>query len=132
MAAKFDAAEFLQEITLGSLKGLVKAMLIEVASHVGADITRCSRKKEILDVVVSHLGLEVGNGDEMTPEHRQDDTRPSTCPGAGRVDSTRIELARLELEKEKMRAEILRLEEELMRRKIELTQAQAQASNNND
>ena len=98
MAANFDAAEFVQEMTLGRLKGLVKAHLIEVASHVGADITRCSQKKEILDVVVSHLGLEEGNGDEMTLEHRQDDTRPSTSPGVGRVDSTRIELARLELE----------------------------------
>ena len=127
MAKKFDAAEFLQEITFGSLKGLVKAQLIEVASHVGADITQCSRKKEIFNVVVSHLGLRVGKEDELTPEH---DTRPGTSAGAGRVDSTRIELAKLELEKERMRAENLRLEEELMRRKIELTQAQA--SNNND
>ena len=40
------------------------------------------------------------------------------------------ELAKLKLEKEIMRADNLRLEEELMRRRIELTQAQA--SNNND
>ena len=112
MAKQFDAADFLQEISLGSLKGLVKAQLIEVASHVGADITRCSRKKEIFDVVVSHLGLRVGDEDELTPEH---DTRPGTSAGDGRVDSTRIELAKLELEKEIMRAENLRLEEELMR-----------------
>ena len=99
-----------------------------MASHVGADISQCRRKKEIFDVVVSHLGLEVGNGDEMTPEHRQDDTRPGASAGYGRVDSSRIELARLELEKEGMRAENLRLEEELMRRKIELTQVQASNS----
>ena len=55
MAAKFDPAEFVKEIN-------------PVASHLGADITRCSRKKEILDVVVSQLGLEVGNED-------RDDTR---------------------------------------------------------
>ena len=95
MAKKFDAAEFLQEITFGSLKGLVKAQLIEVASHVGADISQCRRKKEIFEVVVSHLGLREGKEYELTPEH---DTRPDTSAGAGRVDSTRIELARLELE----------------------------------
>ena len=137
MAKKFDAAEFLQEITFGSLKGLFKTQLIEVASHVGADISQCRRKKErgcpivsrwhpmyeqIFEVVVSHLGLREGQGDELTPEH---DPRPDTSAGTARVDSTRIELARLELEKERMRAENLRLEEELMRRKIELTQAQA-------
>ena len=43
----------------------------------------------------------------------------------------RLELAKLELEKERMRAENLRLEEELMRRKIELMQAQA-STNSND
>ena len=42
----------------------------------------------IFDVVVSHLGLSVGKEDELTPEHRQDDTRP----GAGRVDSTQIRI----------------------------------------
>ena len=94
MAEKFNVAEFVQEITFGSLKGLVKAKLIEVASHVGADITRCSRKKEIFDVVVSHLGLRVGKEDELTPEH---DTMPGTSAGTGRVDSTQIELAKLEL-----------------------------------
>ena len=78
MAKKFDAAEFLQEISLGSLKGLVKAQLIEVASHVGADITQCSLKKEIFDVIVSHLGLRVGKEDELTPEH---DTRPDISAG---------------------------------------------------
>ena len=103
-----------KEISLGRLKGLVKAQLNEVASPVGADITQGSRKKEIPDGVVSHLGLRVGNENEMTPEHRQDDTRPSTSTGAGREDSTQIDLAKLELEKERMRAENLRLEEELI------------------
>ena len=46
-----------------------------------------------------NLGLSVGKEDELTPEHRQDDT----SPGAGRVDSTQIELAKLlEQEKERM------------------------------
>ena len=44
----------------------------------------------------SNLGLSVGKEDELTPEPRQDDT----SPGAGRVDSTQIELAKLELENE--------------------------------
>ena len=126
MAKEMNLAEFVKEITLGRLKGLVKAQLIEVASHVGADISQCRRKKEIFDAVAIHLGLSVENDDERSQEH---DTRPDTGVGTGMVDSSRIELARLELEKERMRAENLRLEEELVRRKIELIQAQASDSN---
>ena len=97
MAAKFDAAEFVksQEMTLGRLKGLVKTQLTEVATHLGVNISKCSKKKDILEVVAKHLGLDVGNKDDVA----QQQTSTST------VDATQIELAKLEIEKEKLELE---------------------------
>ncbi|XP_071504452.1 uncharacterized protein [Diadema antillarum] len=135
MAAKFDAAEFVKDVTLGRLRGLVKAQLIEVATHVDADIRECSRKKEIFAVLVKKLelgGVEYEHTDQSEStdeiESAGRKTAPSTTttrPSEMRVDSTQLELARLVLEKEKMKAENLRLEQELMQRQIELTQAQS-------
>ncbi|XP_071490828.1 uncharacterized protein [Diadema antillarum] len=80
MAAKFDAAEFVKDVTLGRLRGLVKAQLIEVATHVDADIRECSRKKEIFAVLVKKLEL---GGVEY--EHTDQSESTNTC-SSGSVD----------------------------------------------
>ena len=119
MPAKFSAAEFMsQETTLPRLKGLVKVQLSELATHLGLDVSKCSKKKEIFEVVGRHLGLNIEKEDDVAQQQTS----------AGSVDATQIELAKLELEKEKLKAENLKLQQEIMKQQIELTQAQASSS----
>ena len=49
MATKFEAAEFVKEVTIGRLKGLVKAQLKDVATHLGVEVSQCTEKKEIFE-----------------------------------------------------------------------------------
>ncbi|XP_072182172.1 uncharacterized protein [Diadema setosum] len=90
MAAKFDAAEFVKDVTLGRLRGLAKAQLIEVATHVDADIRECSRKTEIFAVLVKKLelgGVEYEHTDqsESTDEIESAGGRVSVLPVVSEV-----------------------------------------------
>ena len=76
------------------------------------DVSQCTKKKKIFHVIVNHLGLDKGEHEVGETDRKGDD--PS-------VDS-RLELARLEVEMDKLKAENLRLEHELTLRQIELKQ----------
>ena len=75
MATKFEAAEFVKEVTLGRLKGLVKAQLKDVATHLGVDVSQCTKKKEIFDVIVNHLGLDKDEHEVGETDRKEDDTK---------------------------------------------------------
>ena len=73
------------------------------------------KEKDIFDVIVNHLGLDKGEHEVGEADRKGDDTSVGS----------RLELARLEVEKKKLKAENLRLEHELTLRQIELKQVSA-------
>lgn len=98
--AEFNVEEFVKDVLLDTLNGLLKAQLKEVALHLGVDISQCSWKAQIREAVVKHLGLEQEVSQESDTRPKTNDT-PTRESSESRASSTQIELARLELGKRK-------------------------------
>ena len=113
--ATFDVKEFLERVSVSKLRSLRKDDLKEVANHLKVEFSPSAKKSEILQVVIK--GLDMGEQD-MPPGATYN---PSDSSRMGDVASS-IELAKLELEKEKIRTQNLQLQQELTLRQIELQQ----------
>ena len=122
MDTLFNVQEFVKDVTVARLKKLLKAQLKEVASHFGADISKCTRKAEILEAVLVQLNLEdvehevigqAGVDVNLSEDSaRQDHGSAGKMVNTGSVDS-QIKLASIELEKERVKMESLKLQIQL-------------------